>query len=66
MNKIVTLPEFFLINAEDYNKNPLWEKYINWLNEKYSSTFDGGNTSAFYGVNNDVPLCISYPLIIKF
>jgi len=59
MNKIITLPEFFLINAEDYNKNPLWEKYINWLNEKYSSTFDGGNTSAFYGVNNDVPLCIS-------
>jgi len=41
-----TLPEYFVIfrNAN----NPLWNKYIEWLNEKYNRTLRG-DAQAYYG-----------------
>lgn len=41
-----TLPEYFVIEKDE--NNPLWGKYIDWLNKKYSTNWSG-NLYKFYG-----------------
>ena len=40
-----TLPQYFAIQKCD---NPLWQEYIDWLNEKYNITITGTITSIYY------------------
>jgi len=40
-----TLPKYFIIERD--NSNPLWDKYIKWLNKEYNQDWDG--VAAFYG-----------------
>ena len=42
-----TLPKYFVIERD--NSNPLWDKYIKWLNKEYNQDWDG--VAAFYGYN---------------
>jgi len=55
MDKTMKLPEDFVIDSRLYHKNPLWPKYIEWLNKKYNLKFFG-NQDAFYGVYYGSPL----------
>lgn len=41
-----TLPKYFAIKRDA--TNPLWKKYIDWLNENYESNWSG-NENAYYG-----------------
>lgn len=44
------LPKYFAIKRQ--KDNPLWQKYINWLNDKYDARFRGklhGKNEAYYG-----------------
>ena len=56
MDKITELPKNFVVDSTHYHKNPLWPKYIEWLNKKNNIKFFG-NKDAFYGVYNGVPIC---------
>lgn len=53
-NNMKKLPEYFCIKRDEYN--PLWQKYIDWLNEKYNSHFIGQSNN-YYGYNGHVVLC---------
>lgn len=45
------MPEYFAIKrVED---NPLWEKYICWLNKKYLTNWSGNIDHCFYGFGKD-------------
>ena len=45
------MPEYFAIKrVED---NPLWEKYICWLNKKYLTNWSGNRGYCFYGFGKD-------------
>ena len=43
------LPLYFVIEQD--KKNPLWEKYIAWLNKKYDSSWEG-DWYTYYGRHN--------------
>lgn len=45
------LPEVFCIKHD--SSNPLWDKYINWLNEKFNENYRGHFTDTYYGINNN-------------
>ena len=48
------LPEKFCIKCDQ--NNPLWKKYINWLNENYvfsSITVSGDDPNGYYGYNGN-------------
>lgn len=45
------LPKYFVIKSD--LDNPLWQKYINWLNEKYNSTFEGNWEGMYYGYDGN-------------
>lgn len=56
------LPNDFIIRMDI--RNPLWEKYINWLNKTYNKTFTGlvcnyygvfNNKTCIYDIRNDIP-----------
>ena len=46
MNVKKELPKYFVIKRD--NSNPLWDKYIQWLNSKYNTNWQG-NTWSYYG-----------------
>lgn len=47
---IKELPKYFIIKRDD--KNPLWEKYILWLNKTYKINY-GGTVNNFYGYDGN-------------
>lgn len=50
VHPVTELPEYFTIPCNDNNKkNPLWEKYIDWLNEKYDAMNRWDADDWFYG-----------------
>ena len=51
-----TLPRFFIIKRDD--NNPLWRKYIDWLNQNSDSSFIYGNVGYYYGLQERVIRCI--------
>lgn len=42
-----TLPKYYCIKRDE--SNPLWKKYIDWLNETYNSNWNGDIDGAYYG-----------------
>ena len=34
-----TLPKYFVIKKDE--NNPLWEKYLDWMNDKYGTNWSG-------------------------
>jgi len=46
-----TLPEFFVIKRDA--SNPLWEKYIKWLNDKYCCKWKGNIDEYLYGYDGN-------------
>ena len=50
---IPTLPKSFAICASD-TTNPLWEKYITWLNEEYGKDYKGDMMGTYYGVDGGI------------
>lgn len=51
---VTELPEYFTIPCNSNNKkNPLWEKYIDWLNKKYNVTNEWDSDSWFYGYHKN-------------
>jgi hypothetical protein len=46
------LPEYFAIKRDA--NNPLWKKYINWLNEKYNRALNGDAQNEYYGYDGYV------------
>lgn len=52
MNKeINNLPPYFVIKRDE--TNPLWKKYIDWLNDKYDGNLNATNENAYYGFDGD-------------
>jgi hypothetical protein len=49
MNK---LPKYFAIKQDA--TNPLWDKYIKWLNKTYKTLWGGDFPDAFYGYDDNV------------
>jgi len=45
-NQVTELPQYFAVKSD--HSNPLWGKYIKWLNEKYGKCF-GGFSWDYYG-----------------
>lgn len=45
-----TLPKYFVIKCDQ--KNPLWGKYIEWLNKTYGAQWEG-NSECFYGYDGN-------------
>ncbi len=45
------MPEYFTIKRVE--GNPLWEKYICWLNKEYSTSWSGNIDHCFYGFGKD-------------
>ena len=41
------LPKYFIVKRDA--SNPLWQKYINWLNETYESNWAGDTPDTYYG-----------------
>jgi hypothetical protein len=48
METLTELPKYFVVKRD--NDNPLWEKYIDWLNKSYSCTLTGEDY-CYYGMN---------------
>jgi len=46
---LTELPKYFIIERDD--SNPLWQKYIKWLNKTYHANWDG-NAYTYYGYND--------------
>ncbi len=44
------LPQYFVIKREE--NNPLWDKYISWLNKTYNQNYYG-TRNAYYGFDNN-------------
>lgn len=68
MEKLEKLPESFAIKRDA--DNPLWQKYIDWLNKTYDNRFAGVN-DIYYGFNgiegvgvNNLEYCAKYPTIL--
>jgi len=55
MDKIAKLPKNFVISPKDYGDNPLWPKFISWLNEKYNVNYNGKDENVYYGIYNNLP-----------
>jgi hypothetical protein len=45
------LPKCFVIKRDA--GNPLWDKYIAWMNREYSVNWNGASIDAYYGNNGD-------------
>jgi len=45
------LPEEFCIK---YTVNPLWRKFINWLNKEYNTGYDGFLQTNYYGITKTI------------
>lgn len=52
-----TLPQYFAISTKE--NNPLWQKYINWLNETYNEDWDG-TSYAYYGIKEEYNETVSF------
>ena len=50
--EISTLPEYFAIFNDI--TNPLWSKYIVWLNDKYNKDYKGSTITCYYGYDGQV------------
>lgn len=57
-----SLPEFFAIKHDE--ANPLWGKYLEWLNDKYNKKFNGWNSFYYYGYDGDAK-CEKYQYFHK-
>ena len=45
--KLMELPKYFIVKRDA--SNPLWKKYIDWLNKTYGSDWTGNTLEYYYG-----------------
>lgn len=49
--KLMELPKYFIVKRDA--SNPLWQKYIDWLNKTYGSNWVGDTPDSYYGYDGN-------------